>query len=208
MDPGTGTESAAQHRPKLQPWQRQVLKPPEENFSCGPFLKPIVISKVAWSAPVPGLRLSFVCSPPTPHIYFLFLLAVAALQAVTTTMLLQVLAHSGLICSGKKSGRIKCPCGNSSWIVFIFYHFILTCQQSPAVRVSAGNSAIHQFKVWPCGSGQRPSLQKKSLLSFAFFFQSKKESARLETDVLSQFRKLLLGSHAPYFSHRPKGYPM
>lgn len=59
-----------------------------------------------------GQHLSFVCSPLT--IYFLFHLVAAALQAVTPTMLLQVSAHSGLICSGKNSRWIKCPCGNST----------------------------------------------------------------------------------------------
>ena len=100
-------------------------------------------------------------------------------------MLLQVFTHSGLICSGKKSGRIKCSWGNSSWIVFIFYHFILISQQSLPVRIFAGNSAIHQFKVWPYSSGQNPTPHKKSLLSFPFFFQSKKESAHLDTGILT-----------------------
>ena len=77
------------------------------------------------------------------------------------------------------------PLWKLSWIVFIFYHFILTSQQSPPVRVSAGNSAIHQFKVWPYGSGQHPTPQKKSLLSFPFFFRSKKESAHLDTGILT-----------------------
>ena len=100
-------------------------------------------------------------------------------------MLLQVFAHSGLICSGKKSGRIKCSWGNSSWIVFIFYHFILISQQSLPVRIFAGNSALHQFKVWPYSSGQNPTPHKKSLLCFPFFFQSKKESAHLDTGILT-----------------------
>ena len=100
-------------------------------------------------------------------------------------MLLQVFTHSGLICSGKKSGRIKCPWGNSSWIVFIFYHFILISQQSLPVRIFAGNSAIHQFKVWPYSSGQNPTPHKKTLLSFPFLFQSKQESAHLDTGILT-----------------------
>lgn len=77
------------------------------------------------------------------------------------------------------------PLWKLSWIFFIFYHFILTSQQSPPVRVSAGNSAIHQFKVWPYGSGRHPTPEKKSLLSFSFFFRSKKESAHLDTGILT-----------------------
>jgi hypothetical protein len=46
--------------------------------------------------------------------------------SVTLMMLWQVLAYPGVICSGKNFGWIKYPCGNSSWIVFIFDHFVLT----------------------------------------------------------------------------------
>lgn len=111
------------------------------------FFNPLSFQKWHEAVQSPGQHLSFVCPPLT--IYFLFPLVVAALQAVTPTMLLQVSAHSSLICSGKNSGWIKCPCGNSGWIVFIFYHLILTSQRSLPVRVSTGNWAIHQFKAWP-----------------------------------------------------------
>lgn len=127
----------------------------------------------------PGLHLSFVCPPLAPFISFS--ICSGRPSGWHPTMLLQVSAHSGLICSGKDSGRIKCPCGNSSWIVFIFYHLILMSQQYPPVRVSTGNSAIHQLKAWPWTSGKPPAPQKKSILSFSFFFQSQKESAHLET---------------------------
>lgn len=143
-------------------------------LSCAGFFKPsLSFQKRPEAIRSSGLHLSFVLRPLT--LYFLFQLAVAALWAVTPTMLLQVLAHSGLICSRKNSGQIKCPCGNSSWIVFIFYHFILTSRKSPPVRVSTSNAAIHQLTAWPWGPGKQPTLQKKSVLSFSFFFQSKKK---------------------------------
>lgn len=144
-------------------------------LSCArPLKKQNLLSFQKWHEAIqsPGLP-SLLCLPSPMTIYFLFHRS-GCPSGSDTTLLLQVLARSGLICSGKNSGRIKCPCGNSSWIVYIFYHFILTSQPSP---LPGSPPAMQPFINLKHGHPLLESVQlhrRNQFFAFHFSFKARK----------------------------------
>lgn len=172
----------------LQHWWIQIYHPRARTsssqagslfFSCSKLCyalkkKKNLLSFQKWyeASQSPGLQSFLYLSSPTT-IYFLFHRS-GCPSGSDTTLLLQVLARSGLICSGKNSGRIKGPRGNSSWIVFIFYHFILTSQPSP---LPGSPPAMQPFINLKHGHPLLESVQihrRNQFFAFHFSFKARK----------------------------------